>query len=192
MSDDTTQAPLRQLLDVMVDLETMGTGPLAPIVAIGAVLLDPIDGTMGARFYTAVDLASSVETGAVIDPSTVLWWLRQGDEARAAIAQDGAVDISHALVDFHNWLATHSNPQRVRVWGNGASFDNVILAQAYRMAKLPVPWRYTNDRCYRTIKAQHPDVPLQRTGTHHNALDDAETQALHLIAMMAGGQPVQP
>ena len=171
--------------DVMIDLETMGTGHLAPIVAIGAVLFDIEAGAIGERFYTAVDLASAVENGAVIYPGTVLWWLKQGDEARAAISTANAMHINVALMQFSGWIRDHSNHDTVRVWGNGASFDNPILAQAYRAAGMPQPWRYFNDRCYRTVKAMHPHVPMERQGTHHNALDDAESQARHLLAMLS-------
>jgi exodeoxyribonuclease VIII len=48
------------------------------------------------------------------------------------------------------------------------------------------PWRHWNDRCYRTVKSLYPDVKLERVGTHHNAVDDAESQARHLIAMLGG------
>jgi hypothetical protein len=69
--------------DLMLDLETMGTSPNAAIVAIGAVKFDPGTGELGGRFYQVVDLASSVAAGCVIDPDTVLWWMRQSPEARA-------------------------------------------------------------------------------------------------------------
>lgn len=46
------------------------------------------------------------------------------------------------------------------------------------------PWAWRNDRCYRTIKALNRGVPMERLGAHHNALDDAISQALHLIAML--------
>ncbi|HHE8470041.1 TPA: 3'-5' exoribonuclease, partial [Klebsiella pneumoniae] len=70
---------------VMVDLETMGKKYNAPIVAIGAVVFDPATGSIGESFYKVVCLESSVNWGAVIDPSTVIWWLKQSSEARSAI-----------------------------------------------------------------------------------------------------------
>jgi inhibitor of KinA sporulation pathway (predicted exonuclease) len=42
-------------------------------------------------------------------------------------------------------------------------------------------YKFWNERCYRTVKNQYPDVKLTRTGTYHNALDDARTQAEHLV-----------
>ena len=69
---------------VMLDLETMGNGPRAAIVSIGAVFFDPLTGELGAEFEAAIDLRSSAKSGE-IDPDTVLWWLGQGEEARAGL-----------------------------------------------------------------------------------------------------------
>ena len=41
--------------DIMLDLETMGTGPNAAIVAIGAVAFDLQAGTIGDHWYRWVD-----------------------------------------------------------------------------------------------------------------------------------------
>lgn len=73
---------------------------------------------------------------------------------------------------------------KVRIWGNGADFDNVILASVYKRIGMEQPWLYRNNRCYRTLKALHPEIPIERVGTHHNAVDDAESQARHLLAIM--------
>ena len=45
---------------LMIDLETMGNKPTAPIVAIGAVFFDPKNGELGAEFYVAVNLGSAM------------------------------------------------------------------------------------------------------------------------------------
>ena len=162
--------------DVMVDLETMGTGGDAAIIAIGAVMFDR--NGLGDRFYKVIDLSSSVAGGGVIDPSTVLWWMKQGDAARAEFAREGR-SIIQVLLDFSTWL-----PRKSKIWGNGATFDNVILASAYKRALLPVPWKYWDDRCYRTVAAMRPNISKVVRGTAHNALDDAEGQALHLIEVL--------
>lgn len=166
---------------VMLDLETMGTGPNAAIVAIGAVALDLRADTLGPTFYATVDLGSSMQLGGVVDADTVYWWLRQGDEARAAIA-DGDVHISQALVDLRTWMNTYTDNTHL-VWGNGADFDNVILASAYRRCGISQPWRTYANRCYRTLKNLHRDITVEREGTHHHALADACHQARHLQAM---------
>lgn len=164
--------------NVMLDLETMGNGPLAAIVAIGAVEFDPDGGVIGRKFYEVVNLESAVRSGGVMDASTVLWWLQQSDAARSAFARPGA-ELPAALQRFAGWLDPDA-----RVWGNGAAFDNVILASAYRGLSLQVPWKFWNDRCYRTLKSLHPEVEVVRRGTHHNAVDDAESQAVHLMKIL--------
>ncbi|HAU5802086.1 3'-5' exonuclease [Citrobacter freundii] len=42
--------------NLMIDLETMGKKPNAPIVSIGAVFFDPQSGELGQEFYSAVNL----------------------------------------------------------------------------------------------------------------------------------------
>lgn len=169
-------------MHIMIDLETMGTRPNAPIIAIGAVVFNGAG--IGGDFYMNVDLKSDVDSGAVIDPSTVLWWMQQSDEARASLLQ-GGVPIEHALVEFSAFL-----PETISgVWGNGATFDNVLIREAYGRANMRAPWPFWLDKCYRTVKGAFPSVELKRSGTHHNALDDARSQAEHLIAInkTAGG-----
>ncbi|WP_028318356.1 3'-5' exonuclease [Desulfobulbus elongatus] len=170
------------MYDVMIDLETMGTGPNAAIVAIGAIEFDAAADSLGRAFYRAVDLATAVADGGEIDAGTVMWWLRQSAAARMDISGGGR-PLRQVLSEFSAWLGDGLGEDR-RVWGNGAGFDNVILAQAYRRAGFPVPWLPWNDRCYRTVKAMRPDVLMERVGTHHNALADAISQARHLMAVL--------
>ena len=168
-------------MHIMIDIETMGTRPTAPIVSFGAVAFDA-DG-IHKKFYRVVDLDSAVAAGAVIESGTVMWWLAQSDDARAALTNDITEPLSDVLVAFHEFVsALPGGPGAVRgVWGNGATFDNVLVAEAYKRLDMLVPWPFWKDRCYRTVKNMFPAVELIREGTHHHALADAETQALHLI-----------
>ena len=159
--------------NIMLDLETMGNGANSAITAIGAVRFN--QSGLSDEFYTLVDLESCVQNGMEIDPSTVVWWLQQSDEARAQFEQPN-LHIACALSAFSAWVG----PAAV-VWGNGAAFDNALLSNAYRKLNLQQPWQFWNDACYRTIKNMYPGIRLRRIGTHHNALDDAKSQAQHLI-----------
>lgn len=172
------------MIDVMLDLETMGNGPSAAIVAIGAVAFDLDAGTIGSSFYKLVDLTTAVECGGQMDAATVMWWVQQKEAARIALVGDAATHIRGALDMFADWLHETTGGHEPRLWGNGAAFDNVILASAYRNAGKAQPWKHWNDRCYRTVKAMFPAIRMERVGTHHIAVDDAKSQALHLIAML--------
>lgn len=157
----------------MLDLETLGNKPRSVIVAIGAVTF--WNGEIVSRFYERVDAKSCVDVGLRVDVDTVMWWLKQADEARLEITKPGA-PLPDVLLRFSTWL-----PKDAQVWGNGAAFDNVLLADAYDACVLKRPWAFWNDRCYRTMKSLYPNVEMDRSGTHHNALDDAESQAKHLM-----------
>jgi len=170
------------MMHVMIDLETMGTRPNAPIIAIGAVTFDA-NATYD-EFYVNIDLESAVNDGhAVVDPKTVLWWMEQSGEARSSLRSDKKKVLT-ALYEFRDWLKPD---QPEGVWGNGASFDNVILSETYRRLNLTPPWPFWADRCYRTMKNMYPMLELERTGVHHNALDDAKSQARHLITIWREG-----
>jgi hypothetical protein len=173
-------------MNIMLDLETLGTRPTAPIIAIGACIFST-EGGIEHEFYQVIDLQSAVDSGAIIEAGSVQWWLAQGDEARAGILGAG-VPLAQALQEFSQWLRDSELYQNVKgdtspltIWGNGAAFDNVILSEAYRRLKVKLPWSYSRDRCYRTVAAAHPQIKMERIGTHHHALQDAVSQALHLI-----------
>ncbi|HFP5364253.1 TPA: RecE family exodeoxyribonuclease, partial [Escherichia coli] len=63
---------------LMLDLETMGKNPDAPIISIGAIFFDPQTGDMGPEFSKTIDLETA---GGVIDRDTIKWWLKQSREA---------------------------------------------------------------------------------------------------------------
>lgn len=75
-------------------------------------------------------------------------------------------------------------PDGALVWGNGADFDNPILATAYGALNQVQPWKPYNGHCYRTLKSLVKGPKIERTGTHHNAVDDARSQALHAIQLL--------
>jgi hypothetical protein len=172
--------------NIMLDLETMGRGPNAAITAVGAVYFDPETGKLGETFYRTVDLESSVKAGGVVDAATVLWWIRQSTAAQAMYATAGE-HISTVLIQFAEFCE-RGDDASPNVWGNGASFDNVILRSAYDRAGIACPWEFWSDRCYRTMRAMLPQVDAERSGTYHNALDDATTQARVLMAAMKKGK----
>ncbi|HCD1366245.1 TPA: 3'-5' exoribonuclease [Klebsiella variicola subsp. variicola] len=188
---------------VMVDLETMGKKHNAPIVAIGAVVFDPATGSIGESFYKVVCLESSVNWGAVIDPSTVIWWLKQSSEARSAIVNDDAIPLQDALLQFREFVSDNvaGGSKKAQVWGNGASFDNSILRSSYDCIAEDYPWEYWNDRDVRTMVelgqaiSFDPKTTIPFEGSRHNALADAIHQARYVSEIwqriIAGNQVLQ-
>ncbi|HIB3066973.1 TPA: 3'-5' exoribonuclease domain-containing protein, partial [Escherichia coli] len=159
-------------IHLMIDLETMGKNPDAPIISIGAIFFDPQTGEMGPEFSKTIDLETA---GGVIDRDTIKWWLKQSREAQSAILTD-EIPLDDALLQLREFIDENSGEFFVQVWGNGATFDNVILRRSYERQGIPCPWRYTNDRDVRTMVAlglvmdfdARTTIPFE--GERHNAL----------------------
>lgn len=174
-------------LVTMVDLETLGTNPKSVILSIGAVSFDPDDDRedFSNTFYVNVDPKSCQKFGLTVDVSTVMWWLKQSKEAQETLVRSTVVSLPTALRQFSTWYSEFGG----HLYGNGAAFDNVILANAYDACDCGRPWSYYDDRCYRTIKANWPKITADVfEGTKHDAMSDAVHQAKHLykIARQTG------
>jgi hypothetical protein len=166
--------------NVMIDLETLGRRAGCAIRSIGAVAFDPETGKLGKELYVVVDRQS--QPNLHTDPETLKWWEGQSVEARAVLTDTSAISLGDALIKFNQYLSQF-NFTKVKIWGNGADFDNAIMASCYAAAGLEVPWSFWNNRCYRTLKGVIGGPKIKREGTYHNALDDAKTQALHALEL---------
>lgn len=167
--------------DIMVDLETMDNVASAAIVSIGAVECDLVTGEIGNTYYRVVDLRDQKGT---INSETLYWWMGQSDGARNALLSENKEIITEMCQSFYQWVGYLEAPnEQLRLWGNGASFDNSILRQTFRFYDEPFPTEFWNDRDMRTIVGFYPTQlhwawknKNLRTGTFHNALDDAKYQ----------------
>jgi hypothetical protein len=175
------------MIDIMLDLETLGTSPGCSVLSIGAARFSiddetPEDVRMAGVFEIGpICRRSCAAIGLKENPLTVEWWGTQSAEARERAFGGVNEKLEHvvsALQCFRYWLAALDD---FRIWGNGADFDIAVLGAAYDAAAVPKPWNYKNVRCYRTMKAEFPTVTVEPfKGVAHSAVDDAVNQALHL------------
>ncbi len=179
MATDAKLKDIKMIDQIMTDLETMGTEPFSPIIAIGAVRFDmDVNESTFDVFYQSITLESCIELGLKPSASTILWWAKQSKEAQAVLDDSDAVSLPMALDSFTDWL--NSRPDTM--WGNPARFGYGLLSAAYRACNKVVPWDHWREACYRTIKnlPKAKEIQIKRTGTYHNALDDAMNQMRHL------------
>ena len=160
---------------VMVDLETYGVKPGCPVLSIGAVVFSGD----GPNSFYGVAHADQSAYGLHAEKATIEFWNNQSPEARKVLDDPSAVDLPDLLQKFSGWF-----PVGACIWGNGAGFDPPILAAAYSAVGRAPPWKFFNERCYRTLKSFAPVLPMNRAGVHHNALDDAMSQARHLLGIL--------
>ena len=162
----------------MIDLETFALTPNAMIISIGAVKFDPTaDKLIMADFHCAVDPVSAMQWKFDIEPGTVLFWMSDAqDEARRNWMGTPKVDLASTLDAFTSWYGPTSMP----TWSNGADFDLPILKNAFTKLGFRTPWKYSDTRCFRTMKNITDVPPPPSTGMLHNALSDATWQTRYL------------
>jgi hypothetical protein len=172
---------------VMIDIETFGQGPRAAIISIGAVRFDPgalISEQTLDTFSCNIGLKSAMKYGQV-DADTLTWWM--GDaraEAREHLDLVNGLDVPVALDAFEQWYRGDFSDRPTAAWSNGATFDLVIMRHAFEMAFVECPWKFFEERCFRTIKnLKKGIVKMSETGTAHKALDDAQNQTNWLLAI---------
>ena len=176
---------------VSIDTETLGTRAGCAVLSIGAVAFDYTRQLLGPSFYTVISRRSCKEAGLFEDRGTLAWWNRQSEQARSILreASSGGETLDDALDSLAAYLRQFGSD--VRVWSCGADFDLPILGHLYAISGRPQPWKYANSRCYRTLKNLATGVAMERGGVHHNALDDAKSQATHAMKILAQLAKVQ-
>lgn len=158
---------------VMIDLETFGRRPGCIVPSIGAVKFTS-DGATDS-LYLVLDTAEQEDRGLCCEVDTVKWWLQQSTEAQKALlltpesVPAGLQRLAAFIGDSY-------------VWANGASFDFPILAELYRRFDMGTPWKFWDERDFRTVK-QLVNVATERVTTAHHALADAEYQTRVLLAI---------
>ena len=177
------------MMDLMIDLETLGTNTKAPIISIGAVWFDPESGELGAKYYVTLDVAEQMDSRTrFADASTIKWWMQQDGAAKAVFRED-AKPTKYALQNFRDWImstagagAKSKATKKCFPWGNGSCFDIVLLESIFKDYDIECPWLFYNVMDLRTFRRfVTGGAKVENAGTAHNALDDAVAQAEYVI-----------
>lgn len=168
--------------DVMIDLETLDTGPNATILSIGAVEFDRRTGVLGATFYMVVEPEN--QAGGTISAGTVQWWMQQSEQARSDVF--GRLVKRHDLVPVLECLTAYLGDKTradAMLWQRG-NMDSVWLEQAYHRVGLQPAFKFWQWNDERTLTNLYPDTGWNIDhGTAHNALADAQYQAQVLMSV---------
>lgn len=167
--------------DIMIDIETLGTGDHAAIVQIGAVRFNRLTGAQGETFRSNIDWGC--EHFGNIEPDTMRWWLEQGATVRAQVfSQLGSVSLARALALLDKWVAD-SGPVET-IWACPPNFDHRLIRQACERTGVPYRFSFFKERDMRTVREEFgrpADYP-GFDGLKHDALADAAHQAKWLCA----------
>jgi len=147
-------------VDIMVDIETLGTDNNAVITQVAAVCFDITTGVVSEKFNTCLDIETYPEFH--VDAGTLKWWLKTNPQLLADIILRGEDQAHKTLREFRDFIlaAVKVGGREVYLWGNGSVFDNTILTTNFKLMKITWPLRYDADRDMRTIL----DMALMKTG----------------------------
>lgn len=174
-------------INVMIDIETLGTKPGCVVCSIGAVAWQWEDPLFCVdAFSTQISISSCLERGLQIEAETLSWWMNQGEEARGR-ALFGTTDLDDALIQLAIFIQHSKFRDRDRrdpvIWAKGPAFDVSILEECYRRVRARSPWNFRRVRDVRTFLAAAEVVGFvePRRGPDllkHDAVADAKHQAL--------------
>lgn len=203
MFPDVSQEDSSNNIHLMCDIETMGTSPTAPVLSIGAVLFDPLssdtwEGLHKRSFLRTIDIEDAVKHSSGIEANTLKWWLKQSDAAIKRLVMGELVGLQPALNDLFKYALDRGSssalgaewrsfPVATCFWANSPSFDYVILEHSAKSLGMKWPFFFSWYRDTRTLyDVAWPngpdDRPQTNAGVHHDARDDAISQALMVQA----------
>ena len=161
----------------MIDLETLGSNPSAPIIQVGMVFFTREGINLKAQ--TTIDFEEALKYGEA-DGSTIAWWLKQSKEA-----QDKLFTNINTMQEATTIIEKLVEAQNANFYWAHATFDFPVLQSWFRKQnkKYPLPYKRCLDLRTLEFLAGKPAWE-ERKGTHHNALDDAVYQAEHAIKLL--------
>lgn len=180
-----------KITHVVLDLETASIRNNAAVLSIGAVGFKFPAGSLGVskEFYSHLNLQDCVDKGLHKSSQTLEWWDAQHKDIKEE-AFRGVVDGGSSLttlLDFCEWYTKLKNTSdSIRLWGNGAEFDPVVLRSCMEAFDVIVPWHYREVRCLRTILHLLPAElkRVQPPALKHHAMWDARHEALDLNTIL--------
>jgi hypothetical protein len=180
----------KKLINIVLDLETLGVMPNACIIQIGATI-PQFDIKHIADCPTSFESTISYEQcnfmikqGVVTQNDIAMkWWETQQSRKEVFCGQSTYLEALEQFILWVNWIK--SSGSDVAIWGNGSDFDNVILKHSLEIFNLHENLSFRNNRCFRTVKNIFSLEKVIRYADHreHTALGDAKHEARLLNLM---------
>lgn len=180
--------------DYMIDVETLGRTPSCKVLSVAFAAFGEVEG-VGPSVKVTLELEEQGDR--TVDWETVVWWMKQSEEARAVFSAP-RVPVAVGLSKLVEFVTDRTaGVGAARAWGNGSDFDNAIVADLFAWfnrrtgASFLLPWDFRNVRCFRTLKGVHRARYEQACGQVprrglHDAEADARWQAEIAVRILCG------
>jgi exodeoxyribonuclease VIII len=177
---------MNQQYHLMIDVETLGVNPHAPIMQIGAILFDSYTGAHVQEYCANIEVtdASCERWGLKTDQSTIDFWAGQPVEIWES-TKIGARPLEVVMPEFFAGLGAIGMVKETPIWSH-ATFDFPLVNHHLQLVGCK-PLYYRAARDIRTLVAL-ADIDLKSYDWNqktHNALDDCRFQVKYCVDAMA-------
>lgn len=180
---------------VMIDVETLGTGMNCVVLSMAAVAFDPDDPepvpvpVLGDAFdrqvlFARLSIDEQLGMNRRVDEATLQWWSNPhlSEALRRAVGLKGEVKPYAYAVMNHLKAFIGPDEDTVPVWSHGSGFDLPILRSLARdVGLVEPPWSHRFERDTRTLFALVPkevyEVKWPMGSVAHDPVWDAWRQA---------------
>ncbi|MBG6244012.1 ATPase [Candidatus Symbiopectobacterium sp. 'North America'] len=185
---------------VMIAVEAMGKKTTAPLMVVGAVFFDPATCSLGAQFYTRVDIESCLIKGTIPEGDAIEYCLRLGSDERAKLISDENPNLWDAGGKFYDWLTANADDlATLGAWSGKPSIEFSILRRSFSLSFDGIPWPRGKEWGSDGIIALgmhfglEPLSTYQRSDIEHAIALDRAINQVHLLfaaqrAIAQGGQ----
>ena len=139
----------KKRLDIMTDIETLGTNADSTIVQISALAFDIKTSEYKNDFDECANISKNKDMK--VTGSTIQWWLKTNPSLLLDITKRQDQTSEVVITKFYNWLMGLKKEYNLYLWGNGILFDNNMIRTQIELLDLTYPIFYRNDRDVRTL-----------------------------------------
>ena len=177
-------------LDLMLDIETLGTDNDTTLIQLACVAFDIRTGNIVSEFNEFIDIGQTKDLK--ITGSTVKWWLKTDSTLFKSLIERGSLSEREVFEKLYNWIKGLQEIYSLYLHGNSPMFDNQIVKTKLAQYGFSYPISYKNDRCVRTIvdlycakkgisEKQFKDIHKSNDLVAHNGLDDCKFQIRYVV-----------
>jgi len=160
----------------MIDIETLGTGPDAVVLSVGAVKFSPYNPQEPhAKTLWKPNIDEQTTAGRSVLESTLEWWAKQPKHIQdEAFSDGGRITVKDFMGQLNKYLVGVD-----KIWCQGPQFDMVILENLYGQFEHHTAWAFWQIMDCRTIFNMMPVDPRKAIQQNlHSADADAYYQAV--------------
>jgi hypothetical protein len=173
---------MEDLMDVMIDIESLSLKPNALVLSIGVVPFSVADSAVYEGRYFQLNIREQQVLGRHVDVDTIAWWINQAETnpKAAEVFRTKGSSLVPAMYEFGQYVAQETH-EGGRIWALGPQFDIVVLESLLEDCGVSKPWDYKQINDMRTIRSF-----VKRLGVEHEircpenmAMHDAHADATH-------------